>query len=72
MSVFCLLNVYFSGFNYRLDDQDYLQFSLRITEDIIRNDLYTYKDMKQIFKSHINANMDKLDMVSCFLSVSRF
>lgn len=45
---------------------EYLQFSLRITEDIIRNDLYTNKEMQRVFNSHIEANRGRLSMVSCF------
>lgn len=45
-------------------DYEYLRFSLRITEDIIRNNLYNPKDMERVFNSHIEANRDRLEMVS--------
>lgn len=44
--------------------QDYLQFALRITEDIIRNDLYCYDEMRRVFNSHVEANRGRLNMVS--------
>ncbi|XP_060536753.1 uncharacterized protein LOC132708426 isoform X2 [Cylas formicarius] len=50
-----------SIFKRSADDQDYLLFLLRVTEDIISNDFYTSKDIKRIFDSHIGANMNRLD-----------
>lgn len=48
-------------------EYEYLRFSLRITEDIIRNNLYNPKDLERVFNSHIEANRDRLDMVSISL-----
>ncbi|KAF2884679.1 hypothetical protein ILUMI_21476 [Ignelater luminosus] len=51
-----------TSFKNSISDHEYLQFSLRITEDIIRNDLYTNKEMRRVFNSHIEANRGRLDM----------
>ncbi|GLV43579.1 Aftiphilin [Carabus blaptoides fortunei] len=45
-----------------IPDYEYLQFSLRITEDIIRNDLYSQREMKRVFNSHVEANRGRLSM----------
>ncbi|KAK9744078.1 Spermatogenesis-associated protein 7, or HSD3 [Popillia japonica] len=42
-------------------EHEYLQFALRITEDILRNDLYTNTEIKRVFNSHIEANRGRLE-----------
>ncbi|KAL3286098.1 hypothetical protein HHI36_000611 [Cryptolaemus montrouzieri] len=55
--------------NISPQDHEYLQFLLRITEDIIKNDLYTNKEMKKVFMSHIDANKDRLSLDRMLLRV---
>ncbi|KRT80147.1 hypothetical protein AMK59_7496, partial [Oryctes borbonicus] len=45
----------------RASEHEYLQFALRITEDILKNDLYTNLEIKRVFNSHIEANLGRLD-----------
>ncbi|XP_030759489.1 uncharacterized protein LOC115884907 [Sitophilus oryzae] len=44
------------------EDHQYLLFLLRITEDIIVNDFYSNNDIKQVFRLHIEANKQRLDL----------
>lgn len=57
---------------FSLPAQEYLQFALRITEDIIRNDLYSPEEMKRVFASHIEANRGRLDMVTLMVKAYTF
>ncbi|XP_044746736.1 uncharacterized protein LOC123308225 isoform X2 [Coccinella septempunctata] len=52
-----------------LEEQEYLQFLLRITEDIIRNDLYSNKEMKKVFTSHVKANSSRLELDRMLLRI---
>ncbi|XP_022907366.2 uncharacterized protein [Onthophagus taurus] len=45
-----------------VNEHEYLQFALRITEDIIKNDLYNCEEMKRVFNSHIEANRGRLEV----------
>ncbi|GJQ76388.1 hypothetical protein Trydic_g2104 [Trypoxylus dichotomus] len=42
-------------------EHEYLQFALRITEDILKNDLYANSEIKRVFNSHTEANRGRLD-----------
>ncbi|KAK9869132.1 hypothetical protein WA026_002886 [Henosepilachna vigintioctopunctata] len=55
--------------NVSARDHEYLQFLLKITEDIIQNDLYTNKEMKKVFVSHFNANKERLDSDRMILQI---
>ncbi|KAF7278548.1 hypothetical protein GWI33_008252 [Rhynchophorus ferrugineus] len=44
------------------EDHQYLLFLLRITEDIIVNDFYSNNDIKQVFRLHIEANRERLNL----------
>ncbi|XP_045460750.1 uncharacterized protein LOC123671110 isoform X2 [Harmonia axyridis] len=52
-----------------LEEHEYLQFLLRITEDIIRNDLYSNKEMKKVFTSHVKANSHRLELDRMLLRI---
>ncbi|KAJ8936634.1 hypothetical protein NQ314_012250, partial [Rhamnusium bicolor] len=43
-------------------EHEYLQFLLRITEDIIVNNFYTNEDIEKVFQNHLEANRDHLKM----------
>ncbi|XP_018334131.1 uncharacterized protein LOC108743168 isoform X2 [Agrilus planipennis] len=45
-----------------INEHEYSQFLLRITEDIIRNECYTMEMILNVFKSHIEANKSQLDL----------
>lgn len=47
----------------------YLQFLLRITEDIIKHDCYSDNEMKKIFLEHIQANRNKLNVEKMLLQI---
>ncbi|KAJ8924100.1 hypothetical protein NQ315_006882 [Exocentrus adspersus] len=46
----------------KVQEHEYLQFLLRITEEIIVNDLYTNEDIEKVFETHIEANKDHLNV----------
>ncbi|KAK4884235.1 hypothetical protein RN001_000506 [Aquatica leii] len=48
-------------FDFRTVEHDYLKFSLRIMEDIIRNNIHTNEQMRNIFKNHLEANSGHLN-----------
>ncbi|KAH1007715.1 hypothetical protein HUJ04_004913 [Dendroctonus ponderosae] len=52
------------------EDHEYLLFLLRITEDIISNDFYSNSDIKMLFKSHVDLNKDRLNMVRNLFNIS--
>lgn len=54
---------------FSVPEYEYVQFSLRITEDIIRNDLYSPEEMQRVFSSHVEANRGRLSVVSKIVSV---
>lgn len=58
MKLCLLINIFNS-----VAEHEYLQFALRITEDILRNDLYTNTEIKRVFNSHIEANRGRLEEV---------
>ncbi|KAF5275168.1 hypothetical protein FQR65_LT04200 [Abscondita terminalis] len=49
------------GLKKRTVEHEYLQFSLRIMEDIIRNNLHSNEQMKNVFQNHVEANSGRLD-----------
>lgn len=60
-------NLTLSFISFRPLELMYLQFALKITEDIIRNDFFAKPDMIKIFKGHIEENLDHLDFVSLYI-----
>ncbi|XP_023021273.2 uncharacterized protein isoform X1 [Leptinotarsa decemlineata] len=46
----------------RVEEHEYLQFLLRITEDIIVNNYFRNIDIEKVFKNHIELNKGRLDM----------
>ncbi|XP_065168842.1 uncharacterized protein [Atheta coriaria] len=44
-----------------VDHHEYLQFSLHITEEIIRNDMFKNEEMISVLKRHYEANKSRLD-----------
>lgn len=46
-----------------VDHHEYLQFSLHITEEIIRNDMFKNEEMISVLKRHYEANKSRLDQV---------
>ncbi|KAB0804009.1 hypothetical protein PPYR_00979 [Photinus pyralis] len=45
----------------KTSEHEYVRFSLRIIEDIIRNDLHTNRQIQDVFNSHIEANRETLN-----------
>ncbi|KAG5895359.1 hypothetical protein JTB14_003156 [Gonioctena quinquepunctata] len=48
--------------NSRVEEHEYLQFLLRITEDIIVNNYFRNKDIEKVFENHMEINKERLDM----------
>ncbi|XP_018566049.1 MATH and LRR domain-containing protein PFE0570w-like isoform X2 [Anoplophora glabripennis] len=55
----------------RVEEHEYLQFLLRITEDIIINNLYTNEDIEKVFHTHVEANKDHLKVVKMEAQLAR-
>ncbi|XP_044265594.1 uncharacterized protein LOC123011934 [Tribolium madens] len=43
------------------EEHEYVHFLLKITEDILRNNIYKDNEMEKLFESHIQANKGRLD-----------
>nr|XP_015837511.1 PREDICTED: uncharacterized protein LOC103313637 isoform X2 [Tribolium castaneum] len=43
------------------EEHEYVHFLLKITEDILRNNIYKDSEMEKLFESHIQANKGRLD-----------
>lgn len=54
-------------FYFRAEEHEYLQFLLRITEDIIINNYSTTKEIENVFEHHIEINKERLQKVHFFL-----
>ncbi|CAH1982027.1 unnamed protein product [Acanthoscelides obtectus] len=55
----------------KTDEHEYLQFLLRITEDVIMNNYFKNEDIQRVFKGHIEANRDRLQMEKMELQLAR-
>nr|CAH7735994.1 unnamed protein product [Callosobruchus chinensis] len=55
----------------KTDEHEYLQFLLRITEDVIMNNYFKNEDIQRVFKSHIEANRGRLQMEKMELQLTR-
>nr|CAI5861689.1 unnamed protein product [Callosobruchus analis] len=55
----------------KTDEHEYLQFLLRITEDVIINNYFKNEDIQRVFKSHIEANRGRLQMEKMELQLAR-
>ncbi|VEN57472.1 unnamed protein product [Callosobruchus maculatus] len=55
----------------KTDEHEYLQFLLRITEDVIINNYFKNEDIQRVFKSHIEANRGRLQMEKMELQLTR-
>lgn len=51
-------------FSFRAEEHEYLQFLLRVTEDIIINNYSKAEDIEKVFDYHIDVNKERLNMVN--------
>lgn len=52
-----------------MEEHEYLQFLLRITEDIIINNYSKSEDIEDVFEHHIEINKERLNKVKMYLFI---